>query len=789
MNAARIQSPRNSGLNVGAGLRRGGISTRVPIGSVVASATFIIVSGQWRRTSLAVEWCFSLESGPGVDRRQINENQGRRMIAESIKPMGQIRPDIEDEGGDDKPKCPECRQENTEGARQGFTGGHRRSVDKGDCPEAQQRQADEGEIDPIQTPNERWQRRQMTAQIDSLRHRRSRPHQSQMQRAGDLKQCRAFHGVLSGGADYTEKRQNDIVDEQRMKQPNGRPDRASGGENPAAQTETEPQPPASFCSLEQEAKSLDQKIDGGQTITASGQQRDDRFMNQTRDEKDGQRCATGSDASPQRQERERMREFMECRVPAPSPKVRQRRRQNRCPHDGPGIDSDPPPYQRQQVKQAKMQQKNETEQAQPRREQRRLDPPDHSPEQRGAEKDLQHCLTPFDQARLDSSLRIGARTASSAWFGDWRAARPPVPSGGHSQKLPCVHAGPRQQIGQRAPEIGLRACFTSLPPGEQFASEKYCERHRPHESPGGQSRLQNQNRKHGQRQPIEPGLRLSAATRARPALSPPGDPAIAARQQRPRSGQPAQGKQRPTPPRLPGDPDHGFGATEHVSRFGKKPHLFEQIRHAKGKSLRHTGGLERPHFNPAPPQPSAKPPCHRHAEGTFPVVKQPTLRRLHYTCIWNFRIHRNIPSKKFQPPRPITFSALSPSLTNLTMALLGHLRTCRYQEVVVSKKSRSARNRSSVYLSLCLSFSASTMHSRNRFRVGSISRRLRSSSTTRNISHTSFIDSKWSRLSFITWTSLTIPHPCNSFRLVLTFERATPNASAICSAFRGCSEM
>src|SRR5204863_5402268 len=49
--------------------------------------------------------------------------------------------------------------------------------------------------------------------------------------------------------------------------------------------------------------------------------------------------------------------------------------------------------------------------------------------------------------------------------------------------------------------------------------------------------------------------------------------------------------------------------------------------------------------------------------------------------IWNFSIHRNQSLKKFQPPRPSALSALSPSLKNLAMMLLGHWRACIYQAV------------------------------------------------------------------------------------------------------------
>src|SRR5450830_770240 len=87
--------------------------------------------------------------------------------------------------------------------------------------------------------------------------------------------------------------------------------------------------------------------------------------------------------------------------------------------------------------------------------------------------------------------------------------------------------------------------------------------------------------------------------------------------------------------------------------------------------------------------------------------------------------------------------------------------------------------------SMPLSPSASMAHWRSTVRVGSISRRLRSSTMVRKISHTSCRATKWSRRSPSTCVTLTRPQLCSSFRLLLTFERATPSVSTICSAFSG----
>src|SRR5450830_1129553 len=93
--------------------------------------------------------------------------------------------------------------------------------------------------------------------------------------------------------------------------------------------------------------------------------------------------------------------------------------------------------------------------------------------------------------------------------------------------------------------------------------------------------------------------------------------------------------------------------------------------------------------------------------------------------------------------------------------------------------------RASVSGGIAASCSPSIAHSRSTVRVGSISRRLRSSMMTRKISHTSCKATKWSRRSPITCVMRARPQLCNSFRLLLTFERATFNVSAISSAVKG----
>src|SRR6267142_5367585 len=105
--------------------------------------------------------------------------------------------------------------------------------------------------------------------------------------------------------------------------------------------------------------------------------------------------------------------------------------------------------------------------------------------------------------------------------------------------------------------------------------------------------------------------------------------------------------------------------------------------------------------------------------------------------------------------------------------------------VIAVKNSSMLSIRSRVYASPRGSAFTSCTHSASTCSVGSISRRFRSSETIRKISHTSLMDSKWSRRSPSTCTTRTIRHPCSSRKLVLTFERATASVAEISSAGTG----
>src|SRR3989344_5486079 len=85
---------------------------------------------------------------------------------------------------------------------------------------------------------------------------------------------------------------------------------------------------------------------------------------------------------------------------------------------------------------------------------------------------------------------------------------------------------------------------------------------------------------------------------------------------------------------------------------------------------------------------------------------------------------------------------LAPSFISFTRVGLGTVRICSYQLDRFSMKPSTLAMRSLASAGVCLSSSASSTQARSMVRVGSISRFLRSSMITRNISHRSLSDSK-----------------------------------------------
>src|SRR6266481_2349172 len=140
------------------------------------------------------------------------------------------------------------------------------------------------------------------------------------------------------------------------------------------------------------------------------------------------------------------------------------------------------------------------------------------------------------------------------------------------------------------------------------------------------------------------------------------------------------------------------------------------------------------------------------------------------------------PLTAFFPSNVITFPR---SFTTPFNAPVGIRIISSNNPVIAVKNSSMLSSRSRVYASPCGFAFTSRTHSASTLSVGSISRRLRSSETIRKISQTSLIDSKWSRRSPKTCTTRTIRHPCNSRKLVLTFDRATASVSEISSAGNG----
>src|SRR5882724_2832181 len=140
-------------------------------------------------------------------------------------------------------------------------------------------------------------------------------------------------------------------------------------------------------------------------------------------------------------------------------------------------------------------------------------------------------------------------------------------------------------------------------------------------------------------------------------------------------------------------------------------------------------------------------------------------------------------------PHPAFFLSLPNNVTTFPRNLpipfnagVGIRITSSNNPLITVKNSSMDSNRSRVYASPAgFPFNSAT-HSPITRSVGSISRRFRSSLTIRKISQTSLIDSKCSRRSPSTCTIRTIPHPCNSRKLVLTFDRATASVVEISSA-------
>src|SRR6266403_1546490 len=175
-----------------------------------------------------------------------------------------------------------------------------------------------------------------------------------------------------------------------------------------------------------------------------------------------------------------------------------------------------------------------------------------------------------------------------------------------------------------------------------------------------------------------------------------------------------------------------------------------------------------------------------HAAPSRPCTHSPAKSSLHLflyfvTSLFRCCLH---PAAFFfsVPSNVITFPR---SFTTPFNAPVGIRIISSNKPVIAVKNSSMLSIRSRVYASPRGSAFTSCTHSASTCSVGSISRRFRSSDTIRKISHTSLMDSKWSRRSPSTCTTRTIRQPCNSRKLVLTFERATASVAEISSAGTG----
>src|ERR1044071_4978234 len=111
------------------------------------------------------------------------------------------------------------------------------------------------------------------------------------------------------------------MNERGMKQPERRPGGPGGRENPTSRTRAESKPTPKGCPLKQQSDCLKQKVSGGQSIAASGRQRDHQLMNHAGKEEDGPYCGVRADHAAQRPEGEGVREFVKRGVPPLTPEL------------------------------------------------------------------------------------------------------------------------------------------------------------------------------------------------------------------------------------------------------------------------------------------------------------------------------------------------------------------------------------------------------------------------------------------------------------------------------------
>jgi len=253
-------------------------------------------------------------------------------------------------------------------------------------------------------------------------------------------------------------------------------------------------------------------------------------------------------------------------------------------------------------------------------------------------------------------------------------------------------------------------------------------------------------------------MKLARATEAVAIAS---DPAIYPSGDGVQSGSGQEHPQRPEPPHTAKQHAPGINTAEHPAIRQLQPHLGEQLFFPHAQPLCRPGYLQRQPYKTPPRKRPAPALPRRDTEATFRIVEHPTPRV--GIIYWHFGVHRNL--------LEIKRGLLAPDSHRLANLVPEFHELGR----------RGRRPRADPPIPLRGVLEELGLLARRGI-IGSISRFFRSSSTPRNISQTSFMLSKWLRLPPIMCPRRTMPHPCNSLRRLLMFDRATLRVSTQSSA-------
>ena len=231
----------------------------------------------------------------------------------------------------------------------------------------------------------------------------------------------------------------------------------------------------------------------GKPYPPLSRQRNHQVVNQPGSHEHQQPGRRHANAFVKRTEDEIVSQLAKSKIPALAPELAQCLRQNRLRHDRLGVNADRLPEQCDQMEAAEMQQKDQTEKADP------------SPQQTVFFRDASR----NDPQQRDSESRLQSRPK-------------PLPSRGLGGMLTCVeksfriHPRPRHQISDRTPRA-VRDSRARLPPCHPFQAGKNGKRQRPHEPPRRHTSLQNERqcREDKNRQCLNPDTTPSRGSRWR----------------------------------------------------------------------------------------------------------------------------------------------------------------------------------------------------------------------------------------------------------------------------------